>query len=99
MAAVGKTNDPVKLQKTMAQFAMENEKMNMTSEIMDDALDDALDDEEMEGEADDVVQQVLDEIGIDITAVNAPRTKVQHAQKHTEAQNDEDLTDRLTALR
>ncbi len=42
--------DPAKMNKTLQQFAMENQKMEMTGEMMGDAIDDALDDEQTEEE-------------------------------------------------
>ena len=42
----------------MLQFAKENAKMDMASEMMGDAVDDALDDDEVEGETDDLMNQV-----------------------------------------
>lgn len=56
---MGKNMTPQEMQKTMQQFAMENQKMDMSSEMIDDAISDALDSDETEGEADDVVSQVL----------------------------------------
>lgn len=59
MQSMGKNMTPQEMQKTMQQFAMENQKMDMSSEMIDDAISDALDSDETEGEADDVVSQVL----------------------------------------
>eukprot|EP00803_Ostreobium_quekettii_P009453 evm.model.scf_5.11 EVM.evm.TU.scf_5.11 scf_5:137000-139719(+) len=58
-----KMNIPA-LQKIMREFEMQNEKMEMTSEMMGDAIDDVFEGEEEEEETDDLVNQVLDEIGI-----------------------------------
>ena len=58
MQSMGKNMTPQEMQKTMQQFAMENQKMDMSSEMIDDAISDALDSDETEGEADDVVSQV-----------------------------------------
>ncbi len=58
MESMGKQMSPQQMQKTMQQFAMENQKMDMSSEMIDDAISDALDSDETEGEADDVVSQV-----------------------------------------
>ena len=43
---------------TLLQFAKENGKMDMASEMMGDAVDDALDDGEVEDETDDLMNQV-----------------------------------------
>ncbi|MEW5313070.1 MAG: hypothetical protein WDW38_004664 [Sanguina aurantia] len=52
------------LQKIMRDFERQNEKMEMTSDMMGDAVDDALEGEGEAEETDELVQQVLDEIGI-----------------------------------
>lgn len=53
------------LQRIAQEFEKENDIMDQRQEMMDDAIDDAtgLEDEE---ESEDVVNQVLDEIGIDL---------------------------------
>lgn len=72
MEAMGKNMSPQQMQKTMQQFAMENQKMDMSSEMIDDAISDALDSDEMEGETDDVVSQVHSEAS----------TLLQHSNKY-----------------
>ena len=52
------------LQKIMAEFARENEKAELTQEMMGDVMDDALGDADDEAEADEVVNQILDELGV-----------------------------------
>jgi charged multivesicular body protein 2A len=52
------------LQNIMREFERQNERMEMTSEMMGDAVDDAMGGEDEEEETDDLVSQVLDEIGI-----------------------------------
>lgn len=54
------------LQRIAMEFERENDIMDQRQEMMDDAIDDVtgLDDEE---ETDEVVNQVLDEIGIDLS--------------------------------
>jgi charged multivesicular body protein 2A len=53
------------LQRIAMEFEKENDIMDQRQEMMDDAIDDAtgIEDEE---ESEDVVNQVLDEIGIDL---------------------------------
>ena len=46
---------------------MANTKMEMTEEMMNDTLDDILADSDEEEEQDAIVNQVLDEIGIEIS--------------------------------
>lgn len=43
---------------------MQNEKMEMTQEMMGDAIDDAFEADDEEEETDNLVNQVLDEIGL-----------------------------------
>ncbi|KAL6224235.1 PREDICTED: vacuolar protein sorting-associated protein 2 homolog 1 [Fragaria vesca subsp. vesca] len=66
------------LQKIMQEFERQNEKMELTTEVMGDAIDDALEGDEEEEETDDLVNQVLDEIGITVNQelVNAPSASV-----------------------
>ena len=54
------------LQRIAMEFEKENDVMDQRQEMMDDAIDDVtgLEDDEAEGE--DVVNQVLDEIGVDL---------------------------------
>jgi charged multivesicular body protein 2A len=62
------------LQRIAMEFERENDIMDQRQEMMDDAIDDVtgLEDEE---ESEEVVNQVLDEIGIDLgQAVSAPHT-------------------------
>ena len=104
MEAMGKVADPAKLQATMRQFAIENEKLDMGSEMMGDAIDDAMDDDEMEDETDDVVSQVLDDIGIDLSSkmARAPKGKLSQGQavaSSSSQSEDQDLMARLAALK
>ncbi|KAL9224674.1 hypothetical protein vseg_000687 [Gypsophila vaccaria] len=100
------------LQKIMQDFERQNERMELTSEVMGDAIDDALEGDEEEMETEDLVNQVLDEIGIDINQelVNAPssavaapaaKNKVPQAEASTndEAGIDDNLQARLDNLR
>jgi charged multivesicular body protein 2A len=61
------------LQRIAMEFERENEMMDQRQEMMDDAVDDAMGvDDEAEG--DEVVEQVLEEIGVDLRqAVSIPR--------------------------
>lgn len=53
------------LQRIAMEFEKENDIMDQRQEMMDDAIDDATGVEDEE-ESEDVVNQVLDEIGIDL---------------------------------
>ncbi|XP_074551767.1 charged multivesicular body protein 2b-like [Halichoeres trimaculatus] len=74
MQAVNKKMDPQKTMKTMQDFQKENMKMSMTEEMINDTLDDIFDESGDEEESQGIVDQVLDEIGIEITGkmVRAP---------------------------
>jgi charged multivesicular body protein 2A len=60
--------------KMMQEFAKENEKSDMMQEMMGDAMDDVMEDDGNAEEEDQIVGQVLDEIGInfDQDIPNAP---------------------------
>jgi len=55
------------IQKIMQDFERESEIMDMKEEMMNDAIDDAVDDENDEEETEAIVNQVLEEIGINLT--------------------------------
>uniref|UniRef100_A0ABI7VXQ6 Charged multivesicular body protein 2B n=1 Tax=Felis catus TaxID=9685 RepID=A0ABI7VXQ6_FELCA len=67
MQAVNKKMDPQKTLQTMQNFQKENMKMEMTEEMINDTLDDIFDGSDDEEESQDIVNQVLDEIGIEIS--------------------------------
>lgn len=59
------------LQRIMMEFERENEVMDQRQEMMDDAVDDAMGvDDEEEGE--EVMKEVLDEIGVDLSKSVGP---------------------------
>ncbi|CAD7694980.1 unnamed protein product [Ostreobium quekettii] len=89
-----KMNIPA-LQKIMREFEMQNEKMEMTSEMMGDAIDDVFEGEEEEEETDDLVNQVLDEIGIGTAEqlVAAPAAVASHAPAAAEPQQNEPMAE------
>jgi len=95
------------LQRIAMEFEKENDIMDQRQEMMDDAIDDAT--MEDEGAEDEVVQQVLDEIGVDLgqAMADAP-TGIQGLPESKEAQavgigggdpGDDDLQARLDSLR
>ncbi|KAI3433510.1 hypothetical protein D9Q98_003321 [Chlorella vulgaris] len=103
MAAIGAKNDPHKMMQNLQQFSRENAKMEMTGEMMDDALEDALDGDGVEEETDEVVSQVLDSIGIDLTAglgsVPKQRLPAKQQQQQVEPDEEDELASRLAALK
>jgi charged multivesicular body protein 2A len=54
------------LQRLVMEFEKQNEKMEMTQDVMGDALDEAFGEEDEEEESEAMVQQVLTELGIDL---------------------------------
>jgi charged multivesicular body protein 2A len=60
------------LQRIAMEFERENDIMDQRQEMMDDAIDEAtgLEGEEEEGE--DIVKEVLDEIGVDLSQAVGP---------------------------
>lgn len=54
------------LQKIMAEFMKENEKADITSEMIGDTLDDAMEEEGSAEEEELIVGQVLDELGVNM---------------------------------
>jgi charged multivesicular body protein 2A len=65
--ALAKMNKKVNLpglQKIMAEFMKENERSEMTQEMIGDTIDDALEEDGSAEEEEAVVSQVLDELGV-----------------------------------
>jgi charged multivesicular body protein 2A len=60
---MNRTMNLPQLQRITMEFERENDIMEQRQEMMDDAIDDAVDVEE---EGDEIVNQVLDEIGVDL---------------------------------
>ena len=58
--------NPQDTQKMMNGFTMENERMSMKQELMDDAINDAFDNDEIEDEANEITSQVLAELGVEL---------------------------------
>lgn len=63
------------MNKIMAEFMRENEKADMTQEMIGDTLDDAMEEEGSEAEENAIVGQVLDELGINMSE-NVPSAPV-----------------------
>ena len=64
MNKMNKAVDIPAINKMMQEFERENEKTEVMQEIMGDAIDDVMADEATEEEEQNIVNQVLDEIGI-----------------------------------
>ncbi|KAI6172012.1 hypothetical protein M3Y98_00925600 [Aphelenchoides besseyi] len=113
--AMGNMNRQLNLpqiQRIMTEFEKQSEIMDMKEEMMDDAIDDAIGVSGEEEETETVVQQVLDELGIQMgeelnrlpTADNPLATKTANANKQQPqaaalSDIDADLQARLENLR
>mmetsp|Transcript_7172 Transcript_7172/g.14106 ORF Transcript_7172/g.14106 Transcript_7172/m.14106 type:complete len:220 (+) Transcript_7172:197-856(+) len=106
MKAANSAVDVQKLNKTMQEFARQNERMDVTEEMMDSALADAFDDEGVEEEADELTGQVLAELGLELGGKmeEAPTGKVKGQGVAVEEEEEDlaammpDLQARLKAL-
>ncbi|XP_010168117.1 charged multivesicular body protein 2b [Antrostomus carolinensis] len=103
MQAVNKKMDPQKTLQTMQNFQKENMKMEMTEEMINDTLDDIFDASDEEEESQDIVNQVLDEIGIEISgkmakAPSAARGLPSASTSKAATISDEEIERQLKAL-
>lgn len=107
MGTMNKQIDPMTLQKTLQEFEKESAKMGMAEEMMGDTLDDLLGGSDDEEEQDAIVNQVLDEIGIEITgkmasAPAAGSSKLPQASKASSSKmsdEDREIEDMLSKLK
>ncbi|KAI9102809.1 chromatin modifying protein 2a [Phlyctochytrium arcticum] len=83
------------IQKIMMDFEKESETMDMKEEMMNDAIDDVMEEEDDEDESDQIVAQVLDEIGInmDQTMPEASKARVGGPAAAKESQQEAMLAD------
>mmetsp|Transcript_35241 Transcript_35241/g.104253 ORF Transcript_35241/g.104253 Transcript_35241/m.104253 type:complete len:214 (-) Transcript_35241:467-1108(-) len=88
MSSMNVAMDPRKVNSTMAQFSKENMKMEMTSEMMDDAINSAMDDDDLEEEGENVMNQVLEGLGVDLSAA-APNARTNKVAQQQQEQEDE----------
>ncbi|MGH0126825.1 UNVERIFIED_CONTAM: hypothetical protein FKN15_035166 [Acipenser sinensis] len=103
MQTVNKKMDPQKTLQTMQNFQKENMKMEMTEEMLNDTLDEIFNESGDEEESQDIVNQVLDEIGIEISGkmVNAPSASKNLPSASTSKAatiSDEEIERQLKAL-
>lgn len=93
------------LQEIMRQFEMQSDQLEQKQEMMEDAMDSALDEGDEDEEADALVSQVFDEIGIDLgdAFAEAPTSMGAQAAAGAEpepaAAETDDLEARLANLR
>ncbi|XP_065110978.1 charged multivesicular body protein 2b [Paramisgurnus dabryanus] len=103
MQAVNKKMDPQKTMQTLQNFQKETAKMDMTEEMMNDTLDEIFEGSDDEEESQDIVNQVLDEIGIEISgkmarAPAANQRKPSASTSKADEISDEDIERQLKAL-
>lgn len=80
MGAMNKNMNLPQIQQTIMEFEKESEILDMKGEMMSDTIDEAMGEEGDEEEQDAIVDQVLDEIGIDILG---PVREGHYGLKHT----------------
>eukprot|EP00696_Hemimastix_kukwesjijk_P015669 gnl/Hemi2/3896_TR1367_c2_g1_i1.p1 gnl/Hemi2/3896_TR1367_c2_g1~~gnl/Hemi2/3896_TR1367_c2_g1_i1.p1 ORF type:complete len:228 (-),score=103.36 gnl/Hemi2/3896_TR1367_c2_g1_i1:222-905(-) len=66
MVDINKQFNLPEMQKTMQEFATQNEVMDMKEEMMGDAIDTVMDSGAEEADSEQILSQVLDEIGINV---------------------------------
>ncbi|CAJ0578075.1 unnamed protein product, partial [Mesorhabditis spiculigera] len=88
-----------KLLKQMKDFQEQSERMGLTEEMMSDTLDAIMDEPGDEAEQDAIVAQVLDEIGIDMSAKLNDMPSAPKQQEKNTAMTDTDLDKMLAQLR
>ncbi|MFH4976043.1 hypothetical protein AB6A40_002752 [Gnathostoma spinigerum] len=67
MASMNRQLNLPQIQKIMQEFERQSETMDIKEELMNDAIDDAMADEGDEEESEAIVNQVLDELGIQLS--------------------------------
>ena len=101
MKQMNKKMNVPKMQELMYEFQKQEQQMEMGQQMMDDVMDDALGDAETAESEDAIVKQVLDEIGVDLTA-SLKEAPVAEPVSATPAAADADVSDlekRLQNLR
>ncbi|KAI9349461.1 Snf7-domain-containing protein [Zopfochytrium polystomum] len=105
MRSMNKNVNLPEISKIMMEFERESEMMNMKEEMMNDAIDDAVEEEDDEEESEAIVNQVLDEIGINLNQemVDAPTGRVGGKVRESDPEpllaDDLGLQERLNNLR
>jgi len=67
MASMNRGLNLPSIQRIMNDFEKESSMMDMKEEMMSEAVDDVMDEEDEEEEGDNILKQVLDEIGVDLS--------------------------------
>ncbi|KAG0006834.1 Charged multivesicular body protein 2A [Modicella reniformis] len=109
MGAMNRNMNLPQIQRIMMEFEKESEIMDMKEEMMSDTIDEAMEEEEDEEEEEAIVNQVLDEIGINVsdslastpgTAIQTPGSVGRERIAQAEGTSDDDaLLARLNNLR
>ncbi|KNC80530.1 hypothetical protein SARC_07102 [Sphaeroforma arctica JP610] len=94
MAATNKQMNPQKVQKTMMDFEKQSQMMEMNGEMMNDTIEGVM--EADEDDAEDILNQVLDEIGVEV-ASSLPSAAMN--KPAADAETEDDLVNRLAGLR
>lgn len=98
MTRMNQQFDVQQTQSVMREFQKQTQAADMKEEMMDDVLDNVFDDDEEE--VDDAMNQVLDEIGINISNTKVGTTQLKTKEVVQEEEEDEDeLLTKLAALR
>lgn len=95
--------NPQQQQNIMMQFGVETEKYNLNQEMNDEMMDSILGGEEIDAGTDDVLNSVLDEIGLEVassTATHAPSIRPQPIQQQqaVDTRTEDELIDRIARL-
>ena len=106
MNAVSQSVNPAAVQQDMKNFAYRSEQQQAMQSFMDDVLDSALDPEGIGEDTNIVVQQLLDEVGIEFASkmANVPAVAPPQPQRNAEtvaadAKAEDRLAQQLAALR
>ena len=88
MVAMNKAINLPALNAAMREFLEESQRMDLTEEMMEDAVGMAVDTDDIAGESDEVVNQVLSEIGVEVAGsvdVGVARLPQREEQKSEES--------------
>lgn len=100
MKVANQAVDTKEMTKIMNEFMVENERMNIKEELLDDMLSDAFDTDEVEEEADQMTSQVLAELGLELDGkmvdLNTPSALPKVEEE--EQVKDEDILNQLPDL-
>jgi len=100
MGQMNKQMDPQKMSQTLKQFQMENAKLEMSEEMINDTLEDVLNESGDEEEQDSIINQVLGEIGISVSGkLNNVAVPNSELGGERETEDFGDIEAKLNALR